>query len=80
MKKAQMNFIKRCAECQRLWREYSIATARHITLEDELQLAGAARLTELKVQVESAAQHRSQAWQALSRHKKEAHGARGARA
>jgi hypothetical protein len=75
-----MNFIKRCAECQRLWREYSIATARHINLEDELQVAGVARRSELKVLVEGAARQRSQAWQALSQHKKEAHGTRSARA
>jgi hypothetical protein len=37
-----MNFIKRCAECQRLWRTYSITMVEHIQLEDKLQVAAAA--------------------------------------
>ena len=79
----QMNLIQRCAECQRLWRKYSITMVEHIKLEDKLQVAAAARestrVTELKVLVESAAQQRTHARQAISHHEQEAHGARGAK-
>jgi DNA-binding response OmpR family regulator len=69
------NWIKGCGECQRLWREYSIATVRHIELEEDLQVAAVLRASKLKVQVETASQQRNHSQQAISQHEQEAHGA-----
>jgi CheY-like chemotaxis protein len=72
------NLITRCGECQRLWREYSITTARHFELEEELKVAAVPRASELKVLVETAARQRDHSRQAISQHEEEAHGAQEA--
>jgi hypothetical protein len=67
-----MNFIKDCVTCQRLWREYSAATAEHIKLEGKLKIAALSRETghvsELTVFVEKAAAERVAARRAIAEH------------
>jgi DNA-binding response OmpR family regulator len=67
------NLIMRCGECRRLWREYFIATATHVELEEELEVAAVSRARKLKVLVETAARHLNHLQQAISQHEEKAH-------
>ncbi len=72
-----MKFIGDCAECQRLWREYSAATTEHIKLEGKLAIAAIARDDEsvirLAPEVECAALTRLAARDAIKAHEHGAH-------
>lgn len=72
-----MEFIGKCDECQRLWREYSAATNEHIKLESKLKLAALSRddeaVIDLTPRVERAGERRLQAREAIRAHEKVAH-------
>jgi hypothetical protein len=69
--------IDSCAECARLWREYSTSTADHIRLDNKLGIAAlrdeddAVRL--LAPEVEAALMRRSEARRAIQSHETAAH-------
>ena len=70
-----------CAECQKLWREYARATAQHVTVEGELDVAarthGAGR-SGLTGEVERAAEARALARKAIRLHESSVHASRNA--
>jgi hypothetical protein len=76
--------ITDCAECQRLWHEYSAATAEHIKLDNKLSLAALSRDTDavsrLTPEVETAVVTRSMARRAIEIHEMDAHAADAATA
>jgi hypothetical protein len=66
-----------CEECQRLWREYAVATTNHIRLDSKLRLAALERDLEgirmLTIEVETAERERAASRDVLRRHEAEAH-------
>jgi hypothetical protein len=72
-----MEHISSCAECQRLWHEYSVATAEHISLDNKLSIAALrhdeATVRDLAPDVEAAVMRRSAAREAIKAHEASVH-------
>ncbi len=77
-----MGLVEGCAECERLWREYSAATTEHIRLEGKLDVARLSHDDEsvrsIAPSVAEAGSTRMTARAAFQAHQRDVHAAAGA--
>jgi len=77
MLEGTMKIVSGCAECERLWQEYSRATSDHIRLEGKLKVAALSydpdQVSTLSALVQRAAGERTAARDAVNSHTTSGH-------